>query len=155
MLRVLLDKAKANDSSVAVAANILMCLGELASVAGEDSTVHIQELMQLIMASLSGSSPIKREAALHVLGQICSSTGYVITPLMDQPQLLPLLGKILRSETTQAVRREVVKVLGILGAMDPYRRKVSTEPKLSNNIVYLLLNGHRELPKRKEGLKQL
>jgi FKBP12-rapamycin complex-associated protein len=123
MLRVLLQKA--NDPNPTVAANVLMCLGELTCVGGEDAMAHIDELMQIIISRLSDPSLIKRDAALHTLGQVCSSTGYVITPLVDHPQLLPLLGRILRTESNQAVRREVVKVLGILGALDPYRRKVN------------------------------
>jgi len=122
MLRVLL--LKANDPSPTVAANVLMCLGELACVGGESALPHVPELMQIIISRLSDPSLAKRDSALHTLGQVCSSTGYVIAPLVDHPQLLPLLGRILRTETTQAVRREVVKVLGILGALDPYRRKV-------------------------------
>ncbi|KAK7056413.1 phosphatidylinositol kinase-related protein kinase tor1 [Paramarasmius palmivorus] len=121
MLKVLLRKA--NDSNPIVAANVLMCLGELTCAGGETVVPHIPELMQIIMAKLADTSFIQRDAALHTLGQVCSSTGYVITPLVEYPQLLQMLGKILRTEPAQAVRREVVKVLGILGAVDPYRRK--------------------------------
>lgn len=124
MLRALIPKA--NDSNATVAANVLMCLGELVCVGGEDAMPHVPELMQVIISRLSDPSLLKRDAALHTLGQVCSSTGYVIAPLADYPQLLPLLGRILRTEVTQQVRREVVKVLGILGALDPYRRKVCT-----------------------------
>jgi len=122
MLRALIQKA--NDPNPAVAANIMMCLGELACVAGEDAMANVQELMQIVLAKLADPTSVKRDAALHTLGQICSSTGYVISPLIDYPQLLPLLGKIMRTETSAATRREVVKVLGILGALDPYRRRV-------------------------------
>jgi FKBP12-rapamycin complex-associated protein len=125
MLRVLLQKA--NDGNAAVAANVLMCLGELACVGGEDVMPHVPELMQVIMARLSDPSLAKRDAALHTLGQVCGSTGYVITPLVDYPQLLPALGRILRTDPTRDVRREVVKVLGILGALDPFRRKTKPE----------------------------
>ena len=122
MLRVLLQKA--NDTNPTVAANVLMCLGELACVAGEEAMIHVQELMNIIISRLSDPSLVKRDAALHTLGQVCSSTGYVIAPLVDHPQLLQLLARILRTEVNQPVRREVVKVLGVLGALDPYRRKV-------------------------------
>lgn len=121
MLRMLLQKA--NDSSPTVAANVIMCLGELACVAGEDAMPHVPELMQIIIARLSDPSLIKRDAALHTLGQLCSSTGYVITPLAECPQLLELMGKILKTDASPPVRREVIKVLGIMGALDPYRRK--------------------------------
>lgn len=122
MLSVLLQKA--NDNNPTVAANVLMCLGELVCVGAEDAMPHVPDLMQVIITRLSDPSLIKRDAALHTLGQVCSSTGYVIAPLIDYPQLLPLLARILRTEVSQLVRREVVKVLGILGALDPYRRKV-------------------------------
>ncbi|KAF9561208.1 phosphatidylinositol 3-kinase [Agrocybe pediades] len=138
MLRVLLKKA--NDGNPTVAANVLMCLGELTCVAGEDAMPHVPELMQVIIARLSDPSLIKRDAALHTLGQVCSSTGYVVTPLIEHPQLLPLLGRILRTESTQAVRREVVKVLGILGALDPYRRKVRPEDDTSSETAVAAVN---------------
>jgi len=122
MLRVLLPKA--NDPNATVAANVLMCLGELACVGGEDVYPHVPELMEIILANLTGPSIAKRNAALHALGQVCSSAGYVIQPLVVYPQLLQVFGRILKSEPNSSVRREVIKVLGIIGALDPYKRKV-------------------------------
>lgn len=123
MLRTLLPKA--NDTNAIVASNILMCLGELACVGGEDILPHVRSLMDVILDRLVDSSPLKRDAALHALGQVCSSTGYVIQPLVDHPQLLKILGRILKTDATPPIRREVIRVLGILGAIDPYRRKAS------------------------------
>ena len=143
MLRVLLQKA--NDNNPTVAANVLMCLGELACVGAEDAMPHVPDLMQVIISRLSDPSLIKRDAALHTLGQVCSSTGYVITPLIDYPQLLPLLGRILRTETSLVVRREVVKVLGILGALDPYRRKVRFS-RANFRCIYLTVLGIQSRP---------
>ncbi|KAG6841465.1 hypothetical protein C0991_010890 [Blastosporella zonata] len=133
MLKVLLPKA--NDPNPTVAANVLMCLGELTCVSGEDAMPHVPELMQVIMSRLADPSLIKRDAALHTLGQVCSSTGYVISPLADHPQLLDLLSRILVTESNQPVRREVVKVLGIMGALDPYRRKIRTEGEASETAL--------------------
>jgi FKBP12-rapamycin complex-associated protein len=122
MLRVLI--LKANDPNSTVAANVLMCLGELACVGGEDAIPHVPELMEIILTKLADPSIAKRDAALHALGQVCSSAGYVIQPLVEYPQLLQIFGRILKSESNSSVRREVIKVLGIIGALDPYRRKV-------------------------------
>ncbi|EIW79336.1 atypical PIKK FRAP protein kinase [Coniophora puteana RWD-64-598 SS2] len=138
MLRVLLQKA--NDTNAAVAANVLTCLGELSAVGGEDVKPHIPDLMQVILTRLSDPAHVKRDAALHALGQLCSSTGYVITPLIDYPQLLPLLGRILRTESLPHVRREVVKVLGILGALDPYKRKTKPEEEVANETSPFTVN---------------
>ncbi|KAI0792169.1 FAT-domain-containing protein [Abortiporus biennis] len=126
MLRVLLTKA--NDTNPTVASNVIECLGELACVGGEDVLPHVPALMDVIIAKLTDPMAKKRDAALHTLGQVCSSTGYVVSPLVDYPQLLQILSKILRTEAPhQPIRREVIKVLGILGALDPYRRKIKPE----------------------------
>ncbi|KAJ7170509.1 phosphatidylinositol 3-kinase [Mycena crocata] len=131
---------KAHDSNPAVAANIMMCLGALTVVAGEDATPYVPQLMGVIITQLSDPSLVKRDAALHTLGQLCSSTGYVIAPLVDHPQLLQLLGRILRTETTLIVQREVVKVLGIIGALDPYRRKSKSDESGSSEIAMTAVN---------------
>ncbi|KAJ7237528.1 atypical/PIKK/FRAP protein kinase [Mycena haematopus] len=133
MFAVLLQKAKAAGPA-GVSAAMLTCLGALASVGGEDARVYLPELMPALVAGLADPSLAKREAALGALGRVCSGTGYVIAPLVDYPGLLPLLGRILRQDAGpggggggDAVKKEVVKVLGILGAMDPYRRKTGGE----------------------------
>lgn len=123
MMRILLHKA--SDANSTVAANIMACLGELVSIAGEEALPHVPALLEAILPALAEPVLVKRDAALRTLGQMCSSTGYVIDPLIEHPELLQTLGRILRTEPTQAIRREVIKVLGILGALDPYRRKVS------------------------------
>ncbi|KAJ7066549.1 phosphatidylinositol 3-kinase [Mycena amicta] len=115
---------KANDSNPTVAANIIMCLGELTVVAGEEALHHVPKLMEVIITQLSDPSLVKRDAALHTLGQVCASTGYVIDPFTEHPELLQLLSRILRAETTPGiVQREVLKVFGIIGALDPYARQ--------------------------------
>lgn len=56
--------------------------------------------------------------------QIVESTGSVMTPYMDFPELLAVLLKMLH-EGTAATRREVMKVLGIIGALDPHTHKMN------------------------------
>ncbi|KAI0653553.1 FAT-domain-containing protein, partial [Cubamyces menziesii] len=138
MLRVLLPKA--NDTNPTVSANILMCLGELSCAGGEDVLPNVPELMEVITSKLVDPSLQKRDAALHTLGQLCSSTGYVIQPLIEHPQLLHILSRILSAESSQAVRREVIKVLGILGALDPYRRKIKPEEEVVTEVSSSLVS---------------
>lgn len=121
MVKVLLPKA--SDPVPSVAATILKALGELCAVGGEDMLPYKDDLMPIIIDALQDqSSAQKREAALHTLGQLASNSGYVIDPYLEYPQLLELLQNNIRGEPQQGpLRQETIKLLGILGALDPYR----------------------------------
>ncbi|KAH8157738.1 hypothetical protein CIB48_g10508 [Xylaria polymorpha] len=123
MISVLLPKA--NESNPAVAATILKAIGELATVGGEDMLPYKNKLMPIIIDALQDQSSIaKREAALHTLGQLASNSGYVIDPYLEYPQLLELLQNIIRAEPQRGpLRQETIKLMGILGALDPYRHQ--------------------------------
>ncbi|KAI2636825.1 TOR kinase [Xylaria nigripes] len=123
MISVLLPKA--NEPNPAVAATILKAIGELATVGGEDMIPYKDKLMPIIIDALQDqSSIVKREAALHTLGQLASNSGYVIDPYLEYPQLLELLQNIIRAEPQRGpLRQETIKLMGILGALDPYRHQ--------------------------------
>jgi FKBP12-rapamycin complex-associated protein len=123
MLKVLI--LKAGDTNVTVASNIILALGELVVAGGEDAAQHVPELMSVLIPRLEDTSLPKRDAAVTTLGKVCASTCYVIDPVVDHPEIVDLLGRILKSETRQNIRREVIRVFGIMGALDPFRRSVS------------------------------
>ncbi|KAF9586443.1 phosphatidylinositol kinase- protein kinase tor1 [Lunasporangiospora selenospora] len=148
IIKVLLPKAR--DQSAGVVASILAALGELARVGGEDLLPFMDQLMPLIIETLQDqSSPTKRGSALKTLGQLSSNTGYVIDPYIKYPGLLDTLMTILRTEQSANIRRETIKVLGILGALDPYRHKQmaiesvddSQQDKSQGSDVSLLMSG--------------
>ncbi|GAP93296.1 putative FKBP12-rapamycin complex-associated protein [Rosellinia necatrix] len=123
MVSVLLPKA--NEPNPTVAATILKAIGELATVGGEDMLPYKDKLMPIIIDALRDQSSVaKREAALHTLGQLASNSGYVIDPYLEYPQLLELLQNIIRAEPQRGpLRQETIKLMGILGALDPYRHQ--------------------------------
>ncbi|KAI3962253.1 hypothetical protein MKX01_030803, partial [Papaver californicum] len=103
---------------------VLVTVGELARVGGFAMRQYLPELMPLIVdALIDGSSVLKREVAVATLGQLVQSTGYVIAPYNEYPLLLGLLLKLLNGELAWSTRREVLKVLGIIGALDPHVHK--------------------------------
>lgn len=130
MISVLLPKA--SDPNPTVAATILQAIGELATVGGEDMLPYKNRLMPLIIEALQDqSSNVKREAALHALGQLASNSGYVIKPYIEYPQLLENLQGIIRTEEQRgAIRQETIKLMGILGALDPYKCQQAEEKPL-------------------------
>jgi FKBP12-rapamycin complex-associated protein len=123
MISVLLPKAR--DPSPAVASTILKAIGDLATVGGEDMIPYLNRLMPIIIEALQDqSSAAKREAALRTLGQLASNSGYVIKPYLDYPSLLEILQAIIRSEPQRGpLRQETIKLMGILGALDPYKHQ--------------------------------
>ncbi|CAN0880168.1 Serine/threonine-protein kinase TOR [Linum grandiflorum] len=119
----LLEGAGPNANS-GIISGVLVTVGDLARVGGFAMRQYISELMPLIVdALLDGASAAKREVAVVTLGQVVQSTGYVITPYNEYPQLLGLLLKLLNGELVWSTRREVLKVLGIMGALDPHVHK--------------------------------
>ncbi|KAI3435635.1 hypothetical protein D9Q98_001694 [Chlorella vulgaris] len=104
---------------------VLMTLGELARVAGTQLRADVPDILPLIIDAIQdGASHTKRLVAVSTLGQVVGSTGFVVVPYLEYPQLLGVLLRML-SEGGPGVRREVIKVLGIIGALDPHTHKVN------------------------------
>ncbi|KAG0070756.1 phosphatidylinositol kinase- protein kinase tor1, partial [Linnemannia elongata] len=112
------------DASPGVVSSILQVVGEIARVGGESLLPYTNQLMPMFIEILQDqSSPTKRTAALTALGRFASSTGYVIDPYVKYPILLDILMSILKTEQSVRIRQETMKLVGILGALDPYRHK--------------------------------
>ncbi|PGH13669.1 Atypical/PIKK/FRAP protein kinase [Helicocarpus griseus UAMH5409] len=119
---------KATDPNAGVASTTLKAIGELATVGGEDMRQYLPQLMPIILEALQDlSSQSKREAALRTLGQLASNAGYVIEPYVDYPHLLAVLINIIKTEQTSSLRKESIKLLGTLGALDPYKHQQISE----------------------------
>lgn len=133
MVTVLLPKARDPDPDVASAT--LKAIGDLSTVGGNDMIKYIPELMTVIIDSLQDlSSEMKRRAALKTLGQLASSSGYVIDPYTEHPELLAILVGIIRDGERGELRHETIRLMGILGALDPYKHQVMEQSPESNLI---------------------
>lgn len=149
LVKILLPKA--TDSNALVASTTLKAIGELATLGGPKLLPFIPKLMPIVIDALQDlSSQSKRDAALRTLGQIASNSGYVIQPYLDHPHLLDLLVNIIKTEQQGSLRKETIKLLGILGALDPYRHQqiieLSPETRIKNEVqsvsdVALIMQG--------------
>ncbi|KAL2917300.1 phosphatidylinositol kinase-related protein kinase tor1 [Polyrhizophydium stewartii] len=125
VLKVLLPKTR--DPSPGVSSKALAAIGELAHLGCQEFNPHLDELMSVILETLlDQGSTSKREAALRSLSRISARTGWVVEPYTRYPALLDILITILKTEQSAMIRREAVKVLGVLGALDPYRHKIAS-----------------------------
>ena len=121
---------KATEPHASVAAVMIRAIGDLSTLGGSDLQPYIPKLMPVLTDAIQDlGSPAKRDAALRTMGQLTSNSGYVIQPYMDYPYLLDLLTGIIKNEQQGTIRRETIKLLGVLGALDPYKHQQSLEQK--------------------------
>ncbi|KAJ3221904.1 phosphatidylinositol kinase- protein kinase tor1, partial [Clydaea vesicula] len=140
ILSVLLPKAR--DINSGVASKVMELLGQLGTVSGEKMKPYIDTITVLIIETLQDQRSVKkRVAALKSLGQMVSNTGWVVEPYLKYPILLGILINILKSEQNGSIRKETVKVMGILGALDPYKYKGNPDEtdSSSNELISMPL----------------
>jgi FKBP12-rapamycin complex-associated protein len=118
IIKVLLPKAR--DIHPDLASTTLEAIGNLAEMGGDDMREFVPELMEILIENLQDlSSDSKRTTALHTMGQVATSCGYVIEPYKEHPEVMVILKNIIKMEPPGSLRREAVRLLGILGAIDP------------------------------------
>lgn len=125
MIRVLLDRLK--DGRLGMATAVLRTLGEIALVDTVKMNPYMEELVPLIIEILRDQSSVnKRQVALRTLSKLVVSTGQVIQPMLEYPELLDSLLEILKGGTAapQKLRAAALEALGTLGALDPFQDKL-------------------------------
>jgi FKBP12-rapamycin complex-associated protein len=128
---VLVLLPKARESNPEVASTTLKAIGDLATVGGEGMIKYIPELMPIILDFMQDlGSDQKRFAALRALGQLATNAGYVMEPYRDYPELMNILMNIVKAEPEGDLRRETVRLMGTLGALDPdeYQKIMEQSP---------------------------
>ncbi|VVC87256.1 unnamed protein product [Leptidea sinapis] len=128
ILNVLVPKLKEPDVNPGVVISVLKVIGDLADVHGDNTGLKkcLPELLGLLLELLSDATPTeKRSVALWAFGQLIGATGYVVTPYTEYPNLMDVLLNFLKTEQHPQDRRETIRVLGLLGALDPYKHKVT------------------------------
>ncbi|CAK9293619.1 unnamed protein product [Gordionus sp. m RMFG-2023] len=113
-----------------VTINSLAAIGELALVCGAQTKQWNYELFAIVMDMLKENNlPSIREVALWTLGQLVESGGYVMQPYTDFPFLLEIFLNYLRYEQVYRIRFETIRVMGIIGAIDPFIYKNNIEAR--------------------------
>ncbi len=129
ILKILVPKLREQESNPGVLLNVLRAIGDLAEVSGGSHILEewVDELLAILLEMLPDASAPghKRGVALWTLGQLVESTGRVVDPYLKYPNLIEILINFLKTETVLRVRRETIRVLGLLGALDPYKHKMN------------------------------
>lgn len=128
ILKVLVPKLRESKPNPGVVLSVLRAIGDLAEVAGGGVEMQqwMPELLTILLEMLGdASAPEKRGVALWTLGQLVGATGHVVKPYNQYPNLLDVLINFLKTEQQPVVRRETIRVLGLLGALDPFKHKIN------------------------------
>ncbi|KAK3265871.1 hypothetical protein CYMTET_25479 [Cymbomonas tetramitiformis] len=136
--------------------SVLATIGALAQVSGATMRPYVRELLPLLLDALrDGGAAGKRQVAVSTLGQLVQSTGYVVLPYIDYPPLLSILLRLLNENSV--TRFEVLKTLGIIGALDPHSHKMNQlNMKGEGNLPADGVRGQRqvqegEIPPQRDG----
>ncbi|KAJ5074525.1 serine/threonine-protein kinase mtor [Anaeramoeba ignava] len=104
---------------------VLAAIGELGMIGREHIAPYVDQLVALILETLQEQSdPVHRKIALYTLGQLIESTGWVIDPYVKFPRLMNTLLILLRTGRDEQIKKDVLRIMGMLGALDPYRQKM-------------------------------
>ncbi|ESO02673.1 hypothetical protein HELRODRAFT_161965 [Helobdella robusta] len=125
ILDAILPKLRTSEGlSSAVVVAMLAALGDLVHVSGERIGEYSDAIINILISIMQETmQTAKQEEALRTLGLIVESTGCVVEPYLKYPQLLEVLLQFFKTEQSITTRTEAIKVLGILGALDPYKHR--------------------------------
>ncbi|KAJ3235923.1 phosphatidylinositol kinase- protein kinase tor1 [Chytriomyces hyalinus] len=122
-----------SNANAIIAGKAILLAGAISEAVTDALLPYIDSIFPIAIRMLKDhGSAVKREAALIGFGKICRNTGFVISPYAQYPSLMEDLIDVLSSEDVQSVRSETLKVIGILGAHDPYEQKKISSKKYSS-----------------------
>jgi serine/threonine-protein kinase mTOR len=109
-----------------VSRRMIQCIGLLATISGDDVAPYFDEIMTLCLGVLQSPTAvlIKKEITLVTMGQVCANTSNVVDPYLKYPELFRILKGFLKEDYGDRTKRKVLQVMGILGALDPFTRRV-------------------------------
>ncbi|KAK4529593.1 hypothetical protein CCYA_CCYA02G0450 [Cyanidiococcus yangmingshanensis] len=113
--------AVAADTSTVHTLHSIACLAERGLGAELQTLLHdaMPHLLQILQHTSVETE--LREAACRTLSSLARATGAATELYTQYPSLLPILLRILRTESNLNVRLEIERTIGTLGAVDPER----------------------------------
>jgi hypothetical protein len=136
-LKTLIDslhsKLVDNRNDIHFTSSIITVVGQLASQSLPESEPIFASIMPFLLESMQDFYFIQlKHTSLWTLGQIVENTSFVIEPYRRYPSLLKILFEYLQKENVESVRRETIKILGLIGAIDPYDYKLNQLKAVKN-----------------------
>lgn len=105
---------------------ILNVISSLAQVSNVEIKAHFNELYPILFEIIQDTSysTKKKEVALSCMGKLIDSAGFELK-YSAYNDLFECLLNMLKIEQTPSMRREIIRVLGMLGTVDPYKHQLN------------------------------
>lgn len=163
LLKSLLDRMEEEDFNYSLLPDIIEAIGQLSVIDGRPIIPYLDKLIPLILDCVKDEiSSKKREIGIRVLIMVIENTGYVVKPYFHYPETISLLQTLIQNETSLHIRKQVYKLLGTIGALDPYLIKkifvfisVEADEELALNLPLLKEIDKQEKFSNKSSIKNL
>lgn len=131
---------KIEDKQVSFSENMLNCIGCLARIKPECISNRLQILLNILSRLIQDqSSTVRRKAALSALSLILRKVDREVISQDRFSSILFMTITIIKNEFDHSVRREAIRLIGVIGAIDPYLIKSLERPEFpaieSNFII--------------------
>eukprot|EP00767_Chilomastix_cuspidata_P001783 gnl/Chilomastix_cuspidata/1912.p1 GENE.gnl/Chilomastix_cuspidata/1912~~gnl/Chilomastix_cuspidata/1912.p1 ORF type:complete len:2721 (-),score=739.59 gnl/Chilomastix_cuspidata/1912:140-8302(-) len=148
---------------IPVSIMLIECIAQLANVDGTEAINAVPFVVHIVLDILKSKGFFhKRHSALSALKNIARETGLGPIIYNSFPELLPAIVTIIRNESDQGLRISAMRLLGVLGAIEPDRviesdpfcllpktivENLYKEIQIAPHLVHLReLKGSRESP---------
>ncbi|CAF1458633.1 unnamed protein product [Adineta ricciae] len=136
--QVLLPLIKQTDPHSNAFITLIRTIGEYAHVCGIDFRAHLHDVFPILIYMLQDTlNARKRRVALCVTEKLIRSCCYVIEPFEKYPLLFDLLFQCLKSDDT-FVRRQTIRLLGFIGAIDPQHIQSLNDHSSETNDITII-----------------
>ncbi len=100
---------------------LLETIGSLSVKFRKSIIPYIYRIVPLIIDCIQDQSETeKRIKALNALTKVITGSGFVILPYYIYPNLFTIIKNLMKFEQNQQIRKEALRLMGAIGAIDPH-----------------------------------
>ena len=120
---------KIEDKQISFSESMLNCIGRLALIKPECIIKRLEHILNILSRLIQDqSSSVRRKASLSALSIILQQVDRQHVSRDRFSKILLISVSIIKNELDHQVRREAIRLLGIIGAIDPYLIKILESP---------------------------
>jgi serine/threonine-protein kinase mTOR len=127
ILICLIKKLDGERATSTLVSSILTVISEISKINADAIKPYLGDLFPLILECIKDmTSSTKRKEAIRTLISIIENTSFVVKPYFYFPVLIEVIQNLVQTESNSDIRKHILRLIGTLGAVDPYLVKQIT-----------------------------